>query len=174
MTKATVMGATAVLVIGLGLAACGSDSVDPTVIIEMEPAPAQPWTASGELVDAGELCPAGDRANVGLAFPDGSPMTVEQLMELYGEAWDAGGSPMDVPRVGWEEYRCGDGSGTFTMREAYTPTTAEDGVSGEVVKGTGAYVDMTGSCVIVLTENADRTDLLEIVSTCEFEFPPTE
>ena len=81
---------------------------------------------------------------------------------------------MDVPRVGWEEYRCGDGSGTFTMREAYTPTTAEDGVSGEVVKGTGAYVDMTGSCVIVLTENADRTDLLEIVSTCEFEFPPTE
>lgn len=174
MIKATAIGAAAVVTIGLGLAACGSDSVDPSVVIEMEPAPAQPWTASGELVDAGKLCPSGDRANVGLAFPDGSPMTMEEMFELYEAAWDAGGSPLDVPRMGWEEYRCSDGSGTFTMREEYVATSAEDGVSGEVVEGTGAYVAMTGSCVIMLTENADRTELMEIVSTCEFEFGSVE
>lgn len=172
MTKATAMGATAALAIGLGLAACASDSIDPSVVIEMEPAPAQPWTASGELVDAGELCSSGDRANVGLAFPDGSPMTVEQLMELYEAAWEAGGSPLDVPRMGWEEYRCNDGSGTFTMREEVVATSSEDGVSGVVVEGTGAYVDMTGSCVIMLTENEDRPELLDIVSTCEFDMGP--
>ena len=152
----------------LGLASCSDDTVDAVVVFDMEPTPGQPWVASGELVDAGRICPSGDRQIVGLSFPDGTPMTIDQLVELYEAAWETGGSPQDVARIGLEEYVCDDGSGTFTVSEAFNGNPADPG-TGEVVSGTGAYGGLTGTCTIVLTENQERTEVLEITGTCEFD-----
>jgi hypothetical protein len=144
------------------------------VIFDMEPAPAQPWTASGELVDAGQMCPSGDRANVGLAFPDGSPMTIDQFLDLVDDAEAAGGSPMDFDRTSWDEHRCSDGSGTFTIREEGDNTSGQPELRGEVVSGTGSYANMTGPCVTVVTENETRTEVVEVIATCEFDMGSVE
>lgn len=167
MNKGFIVGLA--IAFGLGVAACSDDTLDPMVVIDMEPIAAQPWTASGELVDAEQVCPSGDRANVGLAFPDGSPMTMEQMFEMYEQAWANGGSPMDVDRIGWEEFRCTDGSGTFTIREEVDNTSGQSEFRGEVVSGTGAYANMTGSCITVVTENEARTAILSVIATCEFD-----
>ncbi len=153
----------------LGVSACSDDTLDPVVLFDMEPVAAQPWTASGELVDAGQVCSAGDRANVGLEFPDGTPMSFEQFAELADEAEAAGGSPMDFDRVSLEEYRCADGSGTFTIGEEVDNTSGQPELRGEVVGGTGAYTEMTGPCVTVVTENEDRSAILSVIATCEFD-----
>lgn len=160
--------------LALGGSACSDDTLDPVVLFDMEPIAAQPWTASGELVDAGQMCPAGDRANVGLQFPDGSPMTIEQFVEQADEAEAAGGSPMDFDRISWEEFRCSDGSGTFTILEEVDSTSGKPELRGEVVSATGAYADMTGSCVTVVTENEARTVILSVIATCEFDMGSSE
>jgi hypothetical protein len=172
MTKGLI--AAMAVAMALGVAACSDDTLDPVVLFDMEPVAAQPWNASGELVDAGQMCPAGDRASTGLAFPDGSPMSWEQFAELADEAEAAGGSPMDFDRTSWEEYRCSDGSGTFTIREEVDNTSGQPELRGEVVGGTGAYTDMTGTCTIVVTENEARTAILSIIATCEFDMGSSE
>jgi len=172
MTKGFI--AALAVAVAFGVAACSDDTLDPVVLFDMEPIAAQPWTASGELVDAGQICPAGDRANVGLQFPDGSPMSFEQFVELVEEAEAAGGSPLDFDRMSWEEYRCSDGSGTFTILEEVDNTSGKPEFRGEVVSATGAYTDMTGTCVTVVTENEARTAILSVIATCEFDMGTTE
>lgn len=167
MTKVFVVGLA--IAFGLGISACSDETLDPMVLIDMEPIAAQPWTASGELVDAGQVCPSGDRANVGLFFPDGSPMTFEQFAGLVDEAEAAGGSPLDFERTSLEEFRCSDGSGTFTILEELDTTTGQPELTGEVISGTGSYANITGSCTTVITENEARTAILEIIATCEFD-----
>jgi hypothetical protein len=157
----------------LALVGCGDDALDSTVIFEHEPIMAQPWIASGELVDAGLLCPAGDRQNTGMMHPDGTPWPLEEHFAAVEAAYDNGGSHWDVPRKGWEEYVCDDGSGTFTLLEEATEGSPGQ-FTAEITSGTGAYVDMTGSCVIDLTENEDYTEILEMVGTCDFDMGTVE
>jgi hypothetical protein len=166
--------AAATIAIGglLVLTGCGDGALDSTVIFDHEPIMAQPWTASGDLVDAGLLCRSGDRQNTGLTHPDGTPMTIDESMELIEAAYAAGGSHWDVPRIGWEEYVCDDGSGTFTLLEEVTEGSRQ--FDGEIAGGTGAYVNLTGDCVIELTENEDRTEFSEMTGTCEFELKIAE
>ena len=120
-------------------AACSEAEPDPTIEFVLELVPRQPWNATGELVDAGLFCPAGSRYNIGFAFPDGSPMTLEQLGELF-DAEEAGGDPADFR--GEMEYTCSDGSGSFTQIEDHG-----DGGNWETIGGTGAYAGMTGEGV---------------------------
>lgn len=160
------------LILGVALAllaaSCGDDALDPVVIIDMESTEAQPWTATGELVEAGLICPSGDRENLYLTYPDGSPMPLDEMISLFEEAWAAGGSPEDVARIGTEEYVCNDGSGTFTMTEIVTGDPS-DPMTGQVIRGSGAYVMMTGTCSTEVTETEDRTDIIDLTTTCEFD-----
>jgi hypothetical protein len=117
-------------------AACSEAEPDPTIEFAFELVPRQPWNATGELVDAGVFCPAGSRYNIGLAFPDGSPMTHEQPGELF-DAQEAGGDPAEFRAE--MEYTCSDGSGSFTQLEEHG-----DGGIWEVIDGTGACAGMTG------------------------------
>ena len=172
MTKR--FGVALAVAVALGVSACSDDTLNPVVVFDMEPVATQPWTASGELVDGGQMCPAGDRANLGLEFPDGSPMSWEQFAALADEAEATGGSPMDFDRTSWEEYRCADGSGTFTIREVVDNTSGQPELSGEVASGTGAYTDLTGTCVTVVTENEARTAILSVIATCEFDMGSSE
>ena len=158
------------LILGLGVAllatACGDDALDPVVVFELQPIEAQPWTATGELVEAGLLCPSGDRENVFLGYPDGRGMPFEELVQLVDEAMAAGGTHMDVARIGRTEYVCDDGSGTFTVTDTITGNPA-DKMTAEVTGGSGAYVKMTGSCSMEETKN-DAGDVIGLTDTCEF------
>jgi hypothetical protein len=173
MKSTTRAAATIAIASVLALAGCSDDALDSTVIFEHEPIMAQPWTASGELVDAGLICPSGDRQNTNLMHPDGSSWTLEDNFAAIKAAENAGGSHWDVPRKGWEEYVCDDGSGTFTLLEEVTEGSPGQ-FTGELISGTGAYADLTGSCVVDLTENEDYTEILEMVGTCEFDIGSTE
>ena len=174
MTRAA---ARVLLTIALGagclLTSCSDETLDPTVIFDHQPIMAQPWTASGELVDAGLLCPSGDRQNTGLTYPDGTPMSIGESLELIKAAEAAGGSHWDVPRIGWEEYVCDDGSGTFTLLEEVR-AESPGRFFGEITSGTGAYVNMAGDCVIELTKNEDHTEFLEMVGSCDFDMGTAE
>jgi len=127
------------LAVGLMVTACSGGEPDGAVQFELEPIPAQPWIASGDLVEAGQVCEEGSRRNVGLAFPDGSPMTIEEFIALIDEAEASGLSPEDGDFSARTEWTCADGSGTFI-----TLDKAGDGGRGQVVGGTGAFAGMTG------------------------------
>lgn len=167
MTK----GQRAGLILGLGLAllatACGDDALDPVVVFDLQPIEAQPWTATGELVEAGLLCSSGDRENVFLGYPDGRGMPIEELIQLVHEAEEAGGTHLDVARVGRTEYVCDDGSGTFTVTDEITGNPS-DRETSEVTSGSGAYVKMTGNCS--MEEHKDEAgEVIGLTETCEFD-----
>jgi hypothetical protein len=157
------------LILGVGLAliaaSCGDDAVDPIVVFDLQPIEAQPWTATGELVEAGLLCPSGDRETLSLRYPDGTGMPLEDLFQLVDEAIAAGGSHKDVARIGRTEYVCADGSGTFTMTETMTGDPADE-MTSEVTSGFGAYPDLTGTCS--MEEREDETGVIGLTQTCEF------
>jgi hypothetical protein len=156
------------LILGIGLAllaaSCGDDALDPIVVFDLQPIEAQPWTASGELVDAGLVCSSGDRENVFLGYPDGRGMPFEEFMQLVQEAEAAGGTHKDVARIGRTEYVCNDGSGTFTMADMTTGDPAAD-MTSEVTSGIGAYVEMTGTCS--MEEREDETGIIGLTQTCQ-------
>jgi hypothetical protein len=119
------------LAIPLAVVGCGGSDPDGAVVLELQAIPGQPWIASGELVDAGLLCPEGFRRWTGVTHADGTPMTPEEF-------WEVVVPDDDMPFQAVEEYVCSDGSGSFTTIET-------DGASTwQVVDGTGAYVGMAG------------------------------
>jgi hypothetical protein len=130
---------TAALLVG----SCGDGEPDPAIRMYVEAAPGQPWVASGGLVDAGSVCPAGgraivqfsDRAGIALSFEEG----VVRGME-FAECMDAGGpgAQCDIDLRGEMEWTCADGSGSFRLLE----TTG--GGEWQVVGGTGAFAQMSG------------------------------
>ncbi|MCP3976981.1 MAG: hypothetical protein GY720_21040 [bacterium] len=159
------------LILGLGVAllatACGDDALDPVVVFDLQPIEAQPWTASGELVEAGLLCPNGDRENLFLGYPDGSGMPIEELIQLVDEAMAAGGSHLNVARIGRTEYVCDDGSGTFTFTDEISGNPS-DKMTSEVTSGSGAYVQMTGNCSMEERKD-DAGEVILLTETCEFD-----
>ncbi|MDJ0924124.1 MAG: hypothetical protein QNJ77_06135 [Acidimicrobiia bacterium] len=158
---------TALWVTAAGLLVACSGAPDPTVQFDMEIAPFQPWVATGELVDAGEVCPTGTRNNVGLAWPDGSPMTMEEWSNQVGPRVDEGMGWREITEefqfLSWEEYICDDGSGTFTIKEE-----SGEGGHGEVVESTGTYLGMTGDCTNTM-EFDDAGEPIAAASTCNFD-----
>lgn len=160
-----------VLGIALALASCSEPLPDPTVMLELKVIPAQPWVATGDLVDGGQMCPSGDRHRVRHWHPDGSPMTDVAFVQLIDEANDAGLDVWHVRRVTEREHLCNDGSGAFTVLEDATGPVEQ--ATAEVVGGTGAYTDMTGSCVLELTEDENR-QVVEMVTICEFDMGSVE
>jgi hypothetical protein len=127
------------LIAAIVLAGCSGSSND--ITFTLEPVPTQPWTATGDLVDDGALCPDGRRRLVGMLDRSGDPLDPVVFFERLFEAADASmsGEPVDPDILSEMEWTCADGSGSFTLREAFG--------EGEwtVVGGTGAYTAMTGS-----------------------------
>ncbi|MDJ0664455.1 MAG: hypothetical protein QNJ75_07830 [Acidimicrobiia bacterium] len=158
----------AIIAVGLALlvGSCGNDALDPVVVFDLQPIEAQPWTATGELVDAGLLCSSGDREFLFVGYPDGSPMPVEEMMKLIDDAIEAGGSHENVARIGRMEYVCDDGSGTFTMTERMTGDPADE-ITSEVTRGSGAYLMMSGTCT--QEEHTEGTEVVRLTNTCEFD-----
>ena len=161
-----IVGAAAALL----AASCGAGGPDPVVVFDLQPIEAQPWTATGELVEAGLLCSSGDRENLFLGHPDGSAMPIEEFIRLIDEAEAAGGSHQNVARIGRTEYVCADGSGTFTMTERMTGNP-DDEMTSEVTSGSGAYVELTGSCS--MEERVEGTAVVGLTNTCELELGST-
>lgn len=157
--------------IALVLISCSESSLSPTVVLEHEVMPAQPWVATGDLVDAGQMCASGDRHRLRQWHPNGSPMTDEEFVQLIDEAAAAGLDIWHVRRVVEREHLCDDGSGAFTMREDATGPAKQ--AKTEVVGGTGAYAAMTGTCVMDLTEDASN-QIVGMVTTCEFDMGSSE
>lgn len=135
-----------VLVTAAALAACSRTGPEGAIRFELEPVPAQPWVASGELVDAGAVCPEGSRRNAGLFAPDGTPITFAEFAELA----DAAGIPWEEMEVrSRQEWTCADGSGTITMMEVRPPSFIAGSGSGlamtwRVEGGIGAYAGAGG------------------------------
>ncbi len=163
----------AALAIGatLAVAACSDAALDSTVVMDHVVIPAQPWVASGDLVDAGLVCSSGDRHSVAMWHPDGSPMTMMEFAGLADKADRSGLDVWHVRRVTEREYLCDDGTGAFTLREDATGPTNR--ATAEVVGGTGAYAGMTGSCVIDLSLDENR-QTVDMVTTCELDLGTTE
>ena len=172
MTRTTSNWALVVtLGLALALSACSKTALDPTVVFEHQLIPAQPWVAAGEMVDAGKVCPSGDRQGIGFTLPDGTEVTVEEMHYMIMAAYEADPTNWEVPRIGWTEYVCYDGSGAFTITEDFTESL--DPPPSAVMRGTGAYADMTGTCRIEFVEGEKPEDE-ELATICEFEFPPAD
>jgi hypothetical protein len=136
--------ARAALFVGVLLFAtsCSGGAPDASVEFDIEPLPGQPWTASGDLVDAGLLCPEGSRRHVALLDSDGTPLPADVFFRRVGEAFEQSaeaGGRFETDLLNEQEWTCADGSGSFTLLETI-------GESGEwrVVSGLGAYAGMTG------------------------------
>jgi len=140
---------------------------DPAIEIVMEPIPKQPWAASGELVDIGQFCAAGSRAEVGLFFPDGTPMMLADFMQGIDEVKANGGTWEDFEFIALEEYTCDDGSGSFTMREE-----SGDGGRWEVVSGTGAYLGMIGEGTHAIVTDLETAEPLSLRAIGTFRMGP--
>jgi hypothetical protein len=122
---------------------CGGGEPDTAILFEVQAVPGLPWIATGELVDAGSVCPAGGRAIVQFYDRAGTPLSFEEGTVRgfeYAECMDAGGpgSECDVDLLGEMEWTCADGSGSFRLLE----TTG--GGEWQVAGGTGAFAVMTG------------------------------
>lgn len=111
------------------ITSCGSGEPDGSIQIHLEPIPAQPWIATGELVDSDVFCREGSRRLVGFELRDGTKLTFEEFRDL----------PNDDDVLGRQRWICANGSATFTTLE---PMNAESGwiVSG----GTGLLTGIIG------------------------------
>lgn len=125
----------------LAVAGCSGGDPDTSIQFDGEFRPSQPWTATGELVDAGAMCPGGFRRLVGWFDADGMPLSADDFFTLVDEAATIAetGGRFETDLLNEQEWICADGSGSFTMME----TIAETG-EWRVVRGTGAYAAMTG------------------------------
>ncbi len=133
---------TVIAAIALVVVACSSRDPDPSIQFIVETTPGQPWTAVGELVDAGVVCPGGGRRPVGFYDAVGNRMDPEAWFERFFEIIDAfeRDEPYEPDIRGAMEFTCADGTGSFTIIEAplgIGPWRVRD--------GTGAYQGMTGS-----------------------------
>jgi hypothetical protein len=151
------------LIAAIVLAGCSGSSND--ITLTLEPVPAQPWSAVGDLVDAGDLCPDGRRRLVGMLDRSGETLEPMVFFERLFEAADASssGKAVDPDILSEMEWTCTDGSGSFTLRETFG--------EGEwtVVGGTGAYAGLTGSGTGDW-ETGPNGDLVGITMTGELSF----
>lgn len=129
-----IRSATLALAIGCAAcAACGAHDNTGTIRLEVNLLAGQAWIATGEVVNAGTMCPAGSRRWVGYLDADGTPLSIAEARARMQAAFESGG-PAAVDYRIVVEWACSDGSGSFTTREE-----PHDGGSWEILHGTGAY-----------------------------------
>ena len=98
------------------------------------------WTATGDLVDAGVMCPGGVQNHVGYLELDGSPLAPDEGFERLVEGlWDDPLSEV-TDFLGLHQFTCADGSGSFTL-----VAEGRNGGPWSVREGTGAYAQLSGS-----------------------------
>ncbi len=74
------------------------------------------WTATGDSVDAGVMCPGGVQNHVGYLELDGSPLAPDEGFERLVEGlWDDPLSEV-TDFLGLHQFTCADGSGSFHPR----------------------------------------------------------
>jgi hypothetical protein len=133
--------------VGVG---CDGEPADRSVIVRVDLERAQRWSASGDLVDRGGLCPAGTRHVLDAIDADtGRRLATREEVELLA---DAIAGPGEVPVVWTVEHTCTDGSGSFVTRENW------DADEWSVESGTGAYRRLEGAGHVWFT-TADYTQI---------------
>lgn len=126
--------------VGVVLAGCAAaSSSEPwssVVDFEVDLEAAQRWTATGDLVDRGEICPRGTRQV--LRATDAAtdePLRIRDEVRILGETIEG----RITPPVTWRmENSCADGSGSFVSLENWETGT------WTVSSGTGAYRQLRG------------------------------
>jgi hypothetical protein len=115
------------------------------------------FTASGEAVEEGVVCAAGESLWLGNLAVDGEPLSDEAMNELYtsGDAYSI---------VVQHEYVCDDGSGSFmldatpvidpSLEETQDAPVASS--SWVITGGTGPYESLTGSGDVTQESLSDR------------------
>jgi hypothetical protein len=124
------------LALAIGCAACGADGADGNggpIRLEVNLLAGQAWIATGDVVDAGAMCPAGSRRLVGYLDDDGTPLSIAEAMARMQPVFESG-DPAAVDFRLVVEWACSNGSGSFTTTEE-----PRDGGSWEILHGTGAY-----------------------------------
>jgi hypothetical protein len=113
------------------------------------------FTVTGEAVDEGIVCPAGNVWFVDNETPDGDPLTHEQIAAQV----DAGEI---FPIVNVHDYECTDGSGVIDLKTTinFDPAIMDmDSATWSVDSGTGAFANLTGS-----GEVSRRSDVAEVLT----------
>lgn len=110
------------------------------------------FTATGEAVDEGVVCPAGDVWWLGNETPDGDPLPDDQIAAQV----DAGEI---FPIVTTHDYECADGSGIIDLKNTinFDPAAlAMDSATWSIDSGTGSFANLTGSGEMI----EDETQIL--------------
>lgn len=145
----------AVSVFGVALAGCSAapssnSSSDGAVTFQVDLEAAQRWTASGDPVDRGRLCPRGTRQVLdAVDAGTGERLLVREEVQVIS---DAIGQRFRPPVEWTVENVCTDGSGSFVSVENW------DSGTWTVESGTGAYRDLRGDGHVAFT-TADYTQI---------------
>ncbi len=131
-------------------AAPSSTAWDGEVTFRVDLEAAQRWTATGDPVDRGDMCPRGTRQVLhAVDAVTGEPLRVSEEVEIIAETIERRIQP---PVVWTTEHTCTDGSGSFVSTENWAAAT------WTVESGTGAYRDLRGEGELAFT-TADYTQI---------------
>lgn len=140
------------MLVAVVLGSCSSSDPQAFDLAQPMAAPPVAFTISGEAVEKGTVCPDGTFIHVRMEDMDGNEVSDEDWMEMFDTAF-ATNSVAEI--MSFQEFECGDGSGTITVanhvRFDFAVLDAEDLTQGQTkhgtwtLEGTGDYESLTGS-----------------------------